>query len=99
MADFKVEIEAFDTAVSEYTAAKDEMVSIRNELLKVLETLKTNGWNSVAGEAFFEKYNNDWVKNIDLYTSIIDLMNTILIEAKGNFNDLVTDAQKLNYKD
>jgi WXG100 family type VII secretion target len=99
MADFKTELEAFDVAIKEYQTAAEDIKRIKDLLQNSIEDLKNTDWKSEAGEAFFSKFNTDWVENIDLYIKIVELMNEILNETKNNFAELVTEAQAITYGD
>lgn len=93
---FEVDIEVLNKTREEYKGSVDKIRELKNTVVKTLEDLKGDGWNSKAGIAYFDNINEDWVKNVDLYLEVITILNEMLSIASREFERIVNEAKKLN---
>lgn len=99
MADFRVDTEAFNLAISKY---RDEIANIENvkkELLNRFNALKKEGWNSTASEKFIKKFEEDWCKDVEKYIKLIEFLIERLESAITTFEGLSEEAKNLQYTD
>ena len=92
MADFKVDTDAFQTAISKYDS---EIQNIKN---KILINLKDNGWNSEAGEASLKEFEALCTDNIDKYMNIAETLKDVLSQSGTEFENLANEISKLECK-
>lgn len=99
MADFRVDTEAFNLAISKY---RDEIANIENvkkELLNRFNVLKEEGWNSTASEKFIKKFEDDWCKDVEKYIKLIEFLIERLESAITTFEGLSEEVKNLQYTD
>ena len=80
-----------------YTKAVSDMKQIQKKMQKMVDNVK-EGWESDAGNAFFEKYNDEWLKGFTQYQDVLEHMAYNLNLAEGKYTDLTNTAKntKLN---
>lgn len=88
---------AFDTdlmrkSAQEYSEIAKELRQMSGKLNGLLENLKENGWTTKAGSLFHELVNTNWNDNIELYASMLDTLNDILMESADEYDLLVTES-------
>ena len=87
---------AFDTnilssASTRYKEVSDKLSKLASELNRLLGELSASGWTTPAGSAFSEMVDEDWEKNIQKYTSLLDTLCDILEYASEQYDSLITD--------
>lgn len=95
MYDLKVDTDAIHTAITEYESIYNDINTLKEDLKKTIEDLKTVYWQSEGGEAFFKKYDDGWVKNVDVYLKVLEFLKTELGSAKGEYEMLIQHAEDL----
>ena len=93
--DFCFDTGVFDRAASVFTAKSDELNQIQNDLVSAIDNLKTTGWQSKAGDAFFNTIQVNWASDIIRYCDLLDALAKIVREAKTEFNNVENDAKNL----
>ena len=83
----------FDTGVlrkaaREYSEIADELTDMATELDRLLSALKSEGWTTSAGSAFHEMTNTNWKDNINKYANLLDTLNSILLNAADEYEQL-----------
>lgn len=96
MNDLKVSTDQMQIAIDNYTNLYEKINTLKENLQKVIEDLKDVYWQSEGGEAFFKKYNEDWVKNVDVYLKVLEFLKTELGTAKTEYDGLITKAEALS---
>lgn len=81
---------------------------VYNECVTAMDTLQTKmqtmvdgvkeAWKSEAGEAFFEKYDNEWLKGFVQYKEVLTHMAENLDTAKGKYTEITRQANALKIK-
>lgn len=87
---------AFDTGVlkkaaKEYKSVAKELRRMSARLDELLNALKSEGWTTPTGTAFYEMTNTNWEKNIEKYAALLESLNEILIKASNEYENLMTD--------
>lgn len=98
MADFKVDTDAFQTAISKYDSEIQNINNIKNNINKILINLKDNGWNSEAGEASLKEFEALCTDNIDKYMNIAETLKDVLSQSGSDFENLANEISKLECK-
>lgn len=96
MYDLKVDTDAIQTAITEYESIYQDIDTLKKDLKDIIQDLKTKYWQSAGGEAFFKKYDDGWVKNVDTYLKVLEFLKTELSSAKGEYEALITRANQLD---
>lgn len=81
-------------AHKKYLDCAQRMTTLRDELKKAVEGLR-GGWKSEGGDAFFEKFDDQWLTNFDDYIAVINHMGELLKSAEGSYRPLFTEAERL----
>lgn len=90
-----IDNEAIQTAKDEYNNYQTEMATLKRELEAAISELKKS-WKSDAGNKFFEKFDDQWVKNMSDYIVVLQHMQTNLNTAKNKYQDIYDEADRLN---
>ena len=99
MADFTVDTEAFNLAISKYRDEMANMDKLKKDLLDRFNVLKEEGWNSTASEEFIMKFEESWCKDVEKYIKLIEFLIERLESAINIFEDLSQEAKNLQYTD
>jgi WXG100 family type VII secretion target len=94
--DLKVDTDAIQTAITEYESIYTDINTLKEDLKKTIEDLKTVYWQSEGGEEFFGKYNDGWVKNVDIYLKVLEFLKKELGSAKSEYEELIKNAEALD---
>ena len=98
MADFKVDTDAFQTAISKYDSEIQNINNIKNNIDKILINLKDNGWNSEAGKAALNEFEALCTNNLDKYIKILETLIGVLSQSGTEFENLANEISKLECK-
>lgn len=87
--------EAMETARTGYLDCASRMTTLRDTLKTAVEDIRS-GWKSDAGTAFFEKFDDEWLKNFNDYIAVIEHMGDNMSDAQKKYRPLFEDADKIN---
>lgn len=76
-----------------YVDAVSKMTEIQKAMQKMVDSVK-DGWDSDAGAAFFEKYDEEWLKGFTQYKQVLNHMSENLNTAQGKYNEVTELAKK-----
>lgn len=76
-----------------YVDAVSKMTEIQKKMQKMVDSVK-DGWDSDAGTAFFEKYDEEWLKGFTQYKQVLNHMSENLNTAQGKYNEVTELAKK-----
>ncbi len=93
MAYLKYDTEAMLEVKSTYEKAYQAMNDIETEMKNMVDEVK-EGWDTDAGEAFFQKYNDEWLKGFQQYKEVLYHMAYNLNIAQGKYEELTRFAEK-----
>lgn len=87
---------AFDTTDlrqqgARYGAIATDLRTMATNLDNCLTELKNNGWTTPAGSAFQKMAETNWKDNIEKYAALLDTLKSILENAAGQYDGLVTN--------
>lgn len=88
---------AFDTtAMRQYgNRYKNIAIELRNmatSLNNCLSQLKSEGWTTPAGTAFYDMVETNWEDNIKKYADLLDTLKDILDQAAQQYDNLVSNS-------
>lgn len=74
-----------------------EMSRLQDNMQKVVDKVK-EAWRTEAGDAFFEKYNNEWLKGFVQYQEVLSHMASNLDIAQSKYSEITRQANALKIK-
>lgn len=89
-----IDRDALSTAKSNYSTYATRMTTLKINLEKAVTDLRA-GWKTDAGDAFFQKYDNEWVKNLTDYINVINHMSNNMKTATDKYQEVFDEADKL----
>ncbi len=89
--DLGVDTAVLRKAAREYADVADELSKIAENLDSLLAQLASEGWTTQAGKVFQEMTKTNWKNNIKKYTELLDTLNSILIRAADDYEELIVD--------
>ncbi|SDI36147.1 WXG100 family type VII secretion target [Pseudobutyrivibrio sp. 49] len=90
-----IDNEAIQTAKDQYYQHELDMDELKVDLETAITELRKS-WKSDAGDKFFEKFDDQWVKNMSDYIVVLQHMQTNLNTAKTKYQDIYDEAGRLN---
>ena len=87
--------DALSTAKSNYSSYATRMATLKTNLETAVTDLRA-GWKTDAGDAFFKKYDDEWVKNLTDYINVINHMSSNMKIATDKYQEVFDEADKLN---
>jgi WXG100 family type VII secretion target len=90
----KVNEEALKKAKVTYREQSQRMRDLKSKLSTAVDGIK-DGWDSKAGDAFFTKYDNEWVQNIKDYIDVIQHMSDNMQIADDKYQTVFDTADKI----
>jgi WXG100 family type VII secretion target len=86
--------EALKKARDIYSDQAQEMRDLKTKLSIAVDDIK-EGWNSSAGDEFFKKYDDEWIKNINNYIDVIQHMSDNMDIANNKYLTVFDNAEKI----
>ncbi|MDF2904941.1 MAG: hypothetical protein K0R34_262 [Herbinix sp.] len=86
--------EALTKARDVYSNQAQEMRDLKAKLTVAVDDIR-EGWNSSAGDEFFKKYDEQWMKNITDYIDVIQHMSDNMDIANNKYQTVYDYAEKV----
>ncbi len=93
MSYLKYDIEKMLEVKQVYADAVSKMTEIQKKMQKMVDSVK-EGWDTEAGDAFFEKYDEEWLKGFNQYKEVLTHMSENLNTAQGKYTQITNLAKK-----
>ena len=90
----KIDNDLINTTAGYYKTYKEDMDDLADDLKEEIDSLKEN-WKSDAATAFFDKFETQWLDNMNKYSAVIDHMRLNLEDAKTCYQAIYDEADKL----
>lgn len=74
-----------------------DMEHIQSKMKKMVDEVR-DAWKSEAGDAFFDKYDNEWLKGFVQYKEVLSHMAENLDAASSRYSEITRQANKLKIK-
>lgn len=95
MADFKVNIDVLGSTITVYQTAIDDLETAVSDAQDAIDLLKSSGWQSGAGDAFFANFDDEWKDGIEKRILVLKHLKECLDIAETEYSGLVEDAVKI----
>ncbi len=86
-----INLEAMQTAQTSYNDCALRMETLRNKVKVSVEDIRSS-WQSDAGDAFFKKFDDEWLKNFNDYVDVIKHMSENMVESKKRYQQVFDEA-------
>lgn len=93
----KIDDDALSQAQKKYAELSSDMVALKDKLETAVSGLKS-GWNSDGGDAFFKKFNDQWIRNIQDYSDVIEHMSFNVQMSNSKYLVIFEEAKRLKLK-
>lgn len=90
----KINADSLKKAKTSYYEQAQRMRALKVKLDTAVESIK-DGWDTKAGDKFFEKYDTDWDKNITDYIDVIQHMSDNMKIADSKYEVVFNTAEKI----
>lgn len=97
MAYLKYDTEKMDSAQRVYNECVTTMDSLQSKMQAMVDDVK-DAWRSDAGDAFFKKYDDEWLKGFTHYKEVLSHMASNLNVASGRYTEITEQANKLKIR-
>lgn len=94
MAYLQYDTEVLASTKTAYEKAVTEMEGIKSDMETMVNSVRES-WKSDAGDAFFEKYDNEWLKAFEQYKEVLQHMAYNLDIANNKYSEVTQLANKL----
>lgn len=94
--DLKFDVDAFSTAINEYNSVAEELMKIKCDLETHLQRLKDEYWQTQAGQAFLDKYNQGWADNVKKYILVLQELANLLKRAQSDYAQLEDEIKNIH---
>lgn len=93
MADLEYDTDEMRSSAQKYREIAVDLGTVEKDLKKQIADLKSVYWQSDAGDAFMDMYEETWAANVDKYILVLDKMASLLDQAANDY-DSVTEKLK-----
>lgn len=98
MAKLKVDIDVLDSTIKTYNTEISNLQQAKDTIKRSLTVLKSSGWNSNAGNAWFSLLDDEWLKNVDYQIRVLDQLRSNLVVARDEYIAVYNEQEALkNY--
>lgn len=92
----KINEEVFLSTKATYSDLAQRMATLRTNLTNAVDEIRS-GWDTAAGDEFFQKYDNEWLANIDNYIAVIGHMSENMQIANQKYGEVYQKADDIKY--
>lgn len=86
--------DSFKSAQDKYNAQAQRMIELRAKMITAINDIR-GGWRSDGADAFFEKFDVQWLKNFTDYTEVISHMAKNLSSTDHMYQEVVDSAERI----
>ena len=97
MAYLKYDTEKMKSVKRTYNECVTEMDALQSKMQAMVDDVR-DAWKSEAGDAFFDKYDNEWLKGFTQYKEVLKHMAANLDVASGRYSEITQQANTLKIK-
>jgi len=97
MAYLKYDTEKMQNVKTTYNDCVTSMNDLKSQMQGIVDDVR-DAWKTEAGDAFFEKYDNEWLKGFTQYTEVLSHMAQNLDLASGRYSEVTEVFNALKIK-
>ena len=97
MAYLKYDTEKMESVKTTYNACVADMDALQSKMQTMVDEVR-DAWKSEAGDAFFDKYDNEWLKGFKQYKEVLQHMAENLDVASGRYSEVTQQADALKIR-
>lgn len=94
MAYLQYDTDTINNVKTQYVNYVTKMDEIQYNMKKMVDEIR-EAWRSEAGDAFFDKFDNEWLKGFEQYKEVLNHMSDILAVAGERYLEITRLANKL----
>lgn len=94
MAVLMINNDSLKRAQDKYNAQAQRMIELRIQMVAAINDIRS-GWRSDGADAFFEKFDVQWLKNFTDYTEVIRHMAKSLSSTGHMYQEVIDSADKV----
>lgn len=88
MAKLKYDTDTMRRTARRYKEKAVELQKVKDDLKKMISSLKEEDWKSDAGDAFMKMYDDSWASNVEKYIAVLNEMADLLERAAGDYESI-----------
>ena len=97
MAYLKYDTDKMQTVKATYNTCVADMDALQAKMQAMVDEVR-DAWRSEAGDAFFDKYDNQWLKGFTHYKEVLSHMASNLDVASGRYSEITQQANALKIR-
>lgn len=97
MAYLKYDTEKMESVKATYNTCVADMDTLQSKMQATVNEVR-DAWKSKAGDAFFDKYDNEWLKGFTHYKEVLQHMAENLDVASGRYSEISQQADALKIR-
>lgn len=97
MAYLKYDTEKMQSVKDTYNECISSMDELQSSMQAMVDEVR-DAWKSEAGDAFFDKYDNEWLKGFTQYKEVLQHMAANLNQASGRYSEITDELNALKIK-
>ena len=97
MAYLKYDTDKMQTVKATYNTCVADMDALQAKMQAMVDEVR-DAWRSEAGDAFFYKYDNQWLKGFTHYKEVLSHMASNLDVASGRYSEITQQANALKIR-
>lgn len=95
MSKFRVDTDVLTDTINTYKIIADDINRAIRDAENAVNALKTSGWQSNAGKAFFDNFDYSWKVNMAKRVKVIIHLRQCLENARNEYEQLCSEAARL----
>lgn len=95
MSKLRIDFDVLNKTISVYEESIQEFRNIEKRIKKILASLKSSGWDSNAGRAWFSLLDDEWIQNIEFQVRTLESLKKDLETARAEYEKVLHRQQVL----
>lgn len=95
MSKLKIDLDVLTNTINEYNKHIQNFREAQNKVKQALQTLKTSGWDTAAGNHWFAMVNDDWIDSMEKEIAVIEEMVKELQIAEREYSEVLSEQDNL----
>lgn len=96
MPDLQYDTECMRKSAKTFYEKAELLITVKDDLKKQIDDLKSIYWQSDAGDAFMNMYKDTWADNVEKYAAVLKEMSKLLEKAADDYDEVSKEAANLD---